>query len=135
MYILSFFSSFWFYRYYYKSHAEDRCDDTCRKSLLCGLKSGRSHSPELCSDLGISSLQEFQYLTALKKVCWASCFELCIVFRHTCLHHVLILSQFFSQHNIKLRKLLLSLHYGFFKTLFMSSKYIFALMNQQTHQN
>ncbi|KAK7478643.1 hypothetical protein BaRGS_00030106 [Batillaria attramentaria] len=58
-----------FNTYYYKSHAVSPCDDNCKKSLLCGLKSARSHSPELCSNLGFRSLHEFHQLTRHEKLC------------------------------------------------------------------
>lgn len=60
---------FLFYRLYYKSHISGVCNADCRLTLLCGLKSGRSHSPELCWDLGIHSLKDYHRLTNLKKLC------------------------------------------------------------------
>lgn len=58
-----------FNTYYLKSRVTSACDDKCRKSLLCGLKSGRSHSPELCDDLGFRSIHEYHTLTRLDKLC------------------------------------------------------------------
>ncbi|ESP02348.1 hypothetical protein LOTGIDRAFT_92630, partial [Lottia gigantea] len=32
-----------FYRYYFKSRPDGSCDETCKKKVLCALRSGRSH--------------------------------------------------------------------------------------------
>ncbi|XP_064594947.1 sphingomyelin phosphodiesterase-like [Liolophura sinensis] len=38
-----------FYRYYKKAHlTEGECDEKCKKKILCGLRTGRSHDPNLC---------------------------------------------------------------------------------------
>jgi len=39
------------YSLYFKQHPVSKCDDTCRKNMLCEVKSGRSHDPHICDDL------------------------------------------------------------------------------------
>lgn len=40
-----------FNRYKYKSTTDGSCSSTCRRELLCSLRSGRSNDPSLCKDL------------------------------------------------------------------------------------
>ncbi|XP_078571362.1 sphingomyelin phosphodiesterase-like isoform X2 [Branchiostoma floridae x Branchiostoma japonicum] len=38
-----------FYRYYYKSHPTQPCDQKCRTALICDLKTARSNDPSMCT--------------------------------------------------------------------------------------
>lgn len=40
-----------FNRYKFKSTQDGRCSSSCRRELLCSLRSGRSNDPSLCKDL------------------------------------------------------------------------------------
>ncbi|XP_041360844.1 sphingomyelin phosphodiesterase-like [Gigantopelta aegis] len=46
-------------KHYYKSRDDGSCDSDCKMKLLCELKSGRSHDPDLCTDVGITDARMF----------------------------------------------------------------------------
>jgi hypothetical protein len=69
------------YRLYYKMHPpSQKCDESCRKNMLCEIKTGRSHDPHLCDDLfddqlteddGRSGYHSFVSWLGKKKACWS----------------------------------------------------------------
>ncbi|XP_053313908.1 sphingomyelin phosphodiesterase [Spea bombifrons] len=44
------FQTFWYL--YHKGHVEEVCKESCKTTVLCTLRSGRSSDPQLCKDLG-----------------------------------------------------------------------------------
>nr|KAI8736926.1 sphingomyelin phosphodiesterase-like [Biomphalaria glabrata] len=49
-------------KYYTKSRNSGKCDKTCRTLRLCEMRSGRSHDPSLCSNLGLKDEGDLKHL-------------------------------------------------------------------------
>ncbi|XP_075440463.1 sphingomyelin phosphodiesterase [Ascaphus truei] len=43
------FQTFWYL--HHKGHVEEVCHESCKSTLLCALRTGRSDDPQLCKDL------------------------------------------------------------------------------------
>ncbi|XP_072256802.1 sphingomyelin phosphodiesterase-like [Pyxicephalus adspersus] len=46
------FQTFWFL--HHKGHVNEVCEQTCKRTVICNLRTGRSSDPRLCKDLGLN---------------------------------------------------------------------------------